>query len=655
MPYNATKHLKYLVLFVYLITFYGYSQNIDSLRLAKLSKENYSLFLRLQNNYKTKAEIIDDFLNKNKGLTKRNIVNGKVYEIVDVINGRPLYVTTYNEQAATSTKTNRLHPNGSLNLNLEGSGITVGVWDAGPVEASHDEFIIDPSASSPVSRVTVVDTHQDVDNHATHVSGTIGAKGSDSSAKGMAPKATILSYDWTRDSSEVLLSISNNNLLLSNHSYGVPVQEDDGTIIDSWIMGCYDSSAREWDEVLYNNPNYLMVCSAGNAGNTTYQGGLADGFDKLTTEKNAKNNLVVANANPQTAIFTGDLTSFPINSGSSQGPTDDVRIKPDIAGDGTNLYSSITGNAYSTYSGTSMSSPNVTGSLALLQEYYHDLYSKYMLASTLKGLVCHTAIDDNSNVGPDPFFGWGLLNAEEAAKTILKSTNGGAKIIEGTLKEGETFTLNFSVSNISRISATLCWTDLPGTAQDNILNSPTSVLVNDLDIRVSNANNTYYPYVLKLNGNTIAAHKEDNNLDNLERIDVENAAVGEYTLSISHKGNLQGIGGGPFESYDQNFSLIVTGGGLTLSNPNSMDYNDNHIHIYPTPAKELILIEFLGESIDSIREVLLYDLSGKLILTKKIEKGLKSAIISLSDYTNGAYVAVIKTDNFIYNKIIIKE
>lgn len=86
-----------------------------------------------------------------------------------------------------------------------------------------------------------------------------------------------------------------------------------------------------------------------------------------------------------------------------------------------------------------------------------------------------------------------------------------------------------------------------------------------------------------------------------------------------------------------------------------MDYKDNPVHMYPIPAKELIFIDFLGEFPDSNREVLLYDFSGKLILTKKIEKGLKSAIISLSDYTNGAYIAVIKTDNLIYNKIIIKE
>ncbi|WHT40046.1 S8 family serine peptidase [Myroides sp. mNGS23_01] len=36
-------------------------------------------------------------------------------------------------------------------------------------------------------------------SHATHVSGTIAAKGLNAAAKGIAPAAKIISYDWDRD------------------------------------------------------------------------------------------------------------------------------------------------------------------------------------------------------------------------------------------------------------------------------------------------------------------------------------------------------------------------------------------------------------------------------------------------------------------------
>ncbi len=195
---------------------------------------------------------------------------------------------------------------------------------------------------------------------------------------------------------------------------------------------------------------------------------LAANYDKLVGNKNSKNNLVVANAdnpliNPN---GSGELLSMSINSGSSQGPSDDGRIKPDITADGTSVYSSISTSdtAYSTYNGTSMSAPNTTGTLLLLQQYYNQLNTKYMRAATLKGLACHTADESPSVPGPGPIFGWGLLNAKRAAETILGDTNNTALIVETSLSPGQTYTRTFNVSGTSQLSATLCWTDPPGTA-----------------------------------------------------------------------------------------------------------------------------------------------------------------------------------------------
>merc|ERR1711974_194031 len=133
----------------------------------------------------------------------------------------------------------------------------------------------------------------------------------------------------------------------------------------------------------------------------------------------SKNNLVVANGQDANVNADGSLNSVVINSSSSEGPTDDLRIKPDITGNGTGVYStdSDSNSDYATLTGTSMASPNVTGTLLLLQQHFSSLNGSFMRAATLKGLALHTA-DDAGIVGPDAVYGWGLLNAKAAAEVI---------------------------------------------------------------------------------------------------------------------------------------------------------------------------------------------------------------------------------------------
>ena len=168
---------------------------------------------------KVNTKIIDDYVRKN-GIAKQILENGNLKEIKYIQNNKPIYVTVDNINAAISTRTNKLHNGGGLGLNLEGQGMYLAIWDSGTVLLTHQEFLNSDSSGYRVSKgETLITT---TSNQGTHVAGTMVAKGTDPKAKGMAPQATITSYDWNNDSIEVIDEIANNALLLSNHSYGIP-------------------------------------------------------------------------------------------------------------------------------------------------------------------------------------------------------------------------------------------------------------------------------------------------------------------------------------------------------------------------------------------------------------------------------------------------
>src|SRR5690606_35283748 len=272
------------------------------------------------------------------------------------------------------------------------------------------------------------------------------------------------------------------------HSYGYQsINPNTGAMtLPSYYPGAYITDSRSWDQIMYNAPYYLMVVAAGNDGQYPITNSPLDGmtgYDKLTGHATSKNNLVVANANDANVDNNGNLISVSINSSSSEGPTDDYRIKPDITGNGTSVYSTYetSNTAYGTITGTSMASPNVAGSILLLQQHYNNLNSTFMRAATLKGLVLHTA-DDAGSTGPDAIFGWGLLNAKKAAETISAKDNGSI-IQELTLTGGQTYQFTVDSDGINELRASICWTDRPGTATTQT-NSNTPVLVNDLDLRI---------------------------------------------------------------------------------------------------------------------------------------------------------------------------
>ena len=112
------------------------------------------------------------------------------------------------------------------------------------------------------------------------------------------------------------------------------------------------------------------------------------------------------------SINYSDWTIGPQELYSSQGPTNDGRIKPDIMGpDSVNNY------VLGTFFGTSAASPHVAGAAALILSK-NPTYS----ASQLRDALTSLAIDMGSS-GKDNIYGYGLLNLDESPIISSESDN----------------------------------------------------------------------------------------------------------------------------------------------------------------------------------------------------------------------------------------
>ena len=550
-----------------------------------------------------------------------NIANAKVTLMRIDKNFGPIYYQTHNLKAAETNRTNSVQPGGLLGLNLEGENLAVGVWDAGVAFEGHQEF-----KENNVSRIIIGEEGKDPDDHATHVAGTIIANGTYAEAKGMAPKAKVITYDWNNVRAEELSEVED-GLLLSNHSYGPAGFEDNGDLaVSADYFGTYDDTCAYLDEILYLYPNYLHVTSAGNNGQQTYSGGMASDYDKLLGEKNAKNNLVVANGN-DISYITPTFYLLNINPSSSQGPTNDLRIKPDITGNGSGLISpifttSLSYDDYGNYTGTSMASPSVAGSILLLQEHYYNLNQKYMRSATLKGLVCHTAYDIEEP-GPDPDSGWGYIDIKTAAEYITNGSN----IYETTLSNNGI--IDFDVSgNGSTLKVTICWTDPAGNQQTGPdYNQP--VLVNDLNVKITQNGNSYYPWKFYDGGVYSSdgwATKGVNSVDNIEIIEIENAS-GVFNVEISHLGTLY--------NNEQKFSIILSENtALTLSGNQIKNISkDELIVLNSTSKKELIVKSISNTPLEYYK---VFDINGRILMHEKINN-LSTFKLNTTGINSGIY------------------
>ena len=309
---------------------------------------------------------------------------------------------------------------------------------------------------------------------------------------------------------------------------------------------------------------------------------IGPGFDTVKPRGCAKNNLAVGAIedviggihNPNDA----QLAAF-----SSRGPTDDGRVKPDVVANGVDVittdYDVSQGGLTDRYtdgvngsdpvSGTSYSTPSVAGMLAAIQELHESLGGEPFWASSLKAIVLGSA-DDATDLpdytglgavvltGPDYFYGWGVANAERAARLVHAndtSASGRTHLRQHALFDGNTIQIPVEWDGVSpEMRITMVWTDpafqdvaiasadegVPVVDDNTVVDEPTLRLINDLDIRVTTpGSTTLQPWVLDPANPAQPASTGDNFRDNVEQIVVANPVAGTYTITISHKGSLR--------------------------------------------------------------------------------------------------------------------
>lgn len=511
---------------------------------------------------------------KKRGLTLGyELPNGKIVELVGFDEyGEPIYYETHNANSAVTSGVNLLQVGGASGYDLSGKDIKVVEWDGGRIRASHQEL------AGKITYGAETDPKTEFSEHSTHVAGTILATGVDARAKGMAPDANIIGYDYNNNMIEIPASLKKQEGLLSTHSYGALVGWSLSGSSWSWYgtsavnakidykFGFYGSQDATVDEALLAAPWHTMIRSAGNhrgdgpatagSGSTPQEidGASTGGYDTVGSGSLAKNVISVGAVQP-VLLYRGP-ESVKMTSFSSWGPADDGRIFPTIVADGYNVYSSIdtSDSDYKTMSGTSMATPGVTGAIALIQEFAKKKTNNYLSSPLIKSLITNTA-KEAGNPGPDYIYGFGLLDAK-AAVDVINYQGKNTDYKEGVIKDGNVLTFTYPVVEGLPFKATIAWLDRKGTPKQGalttaFLNDRTAKLVDDLDMRVEQDGDVYMPYVLSPTKPSDLATAGDNVVDNIEQILVSNPKNGTVTIKISHKKTLSPDG--------VPFGLTVTG------------------------------------------------------------------------------------------------
>ncbi len=427
----------------------------------------------------------------------------------------------------------------SAPYNLDGSGVTVLVYDGGTARATHNDL---------AGRTTVIDA-SGTNYHSTHVAGTVAGNGSaNATHTGMAPGANIVTAGFEYDGSGTFLytnpgdieadyttaigmgaNISNNSIGSNIGPNGFPCSYE----------GDYGLCAATIDNIVRGAAGGPIVIfwSAGNERGWS----CGSSYNTSPPPTNNKNAITVGALNSN----DDSMTSF-----SSWGPSDDGRVRPIIAGPGcqSNGDGGVTScdddndSDYTTLCGTSMSGPTLAGMGALIFEDFRNTFPSQPDPSNqlMKTWLTHSAVD-LGNAGPDYQYGYGSARVVDAID-LMRTGNWAEDIVDqgGNVS----YTINVS-AGAPELKATLAWDDPAGTP--NV--SPS--LINDLDLVVISPTGVrHYPWTLNpASPASPAVRNQEDHLNNIEQVQVANPEPGPWRVEIRGTSVAQG---------PQTFALTAT-------------------------------------------------------------------------------------------------
>ncbi len=439
----------------------------------------------------------------------------------------------HNNMAATEVGAVAIRATSSLGL--DGSGETIAVMDTG----------LDNDHPDVVGRIAAINTQFGLDpspvdsnsGHGTHIVMTVLGDGAgDSTTTGVAPEANLVMYALEHDPTGYFGRQGSIYDLLSDAELKTA-----RIAVNAWgsngNFGFYTADSRSADQYVSNNQYLLPVFSVGDNG--------ASGASKVTAPGTAKNVLSI-----------GSSTNGGVSPSSSQGPTLDGRIKPDLVAPGEGICSaraeeaksvvgsvcatgthSNTRSMYMELSGTSQATAVASGSAALAREYLREVAGiNKPSASLIKATLVNGAEDLGTPDIPNSNEGWGQIDLENSlapnyAGTDLDVFHDDAR----ELRAGFSMLYSFDMDASKGVDLTLAWSDVEGSA-----NAPQSEsrLMNDLDLVLQAPDGTTYLGNNFANGVSISGGSADN-LNNIERIRIPagtSTQSGDWMLMVEHRG-----------------------------------------------------------------------------------------------------------------------
>ncbi len=260
-----------------------------------------------------------------------------------------------------------------------GSGIKVAVVDTG-VNRSHPDLKNNLDLAGCLNFISSFRTCEDDNGHGTHVAGTIAAEDNSFGVVGVAPKAKIYALKvldrngsgYLSDIIEALDWAIQNKIQVVNMSLGT----------SSDVTSFHDAVQR------VNTSGIVQVAAAGNNSGA----------------------VIYPAAYPEVIAVSAVDKTDTIASWSSRGP------EVDLAAPGVDIYSTYLSSTYKTLSGTSMASPHVAGTVALLltQIPKCDYDGNGVCSPAEVEQRLESTAQDLGSPGRDDLYGAGLVNALQA-------------------------------------------------------------------------------------------------------------------------------------------------------------------------------------------------------------------------------------------------